>query len=336
MIFQESSVSALGGMARVTSNSDFFGCPPWVAQDKWNNYRTSYTEASKGNSSFIQLDLELADNCNYKCIECPISDDLTTRSIHYLDKDKALVALLSARKAGAVALKLNYINEPLLDLEKLIDIAQVASDIGFIDIYFTTNGSMLSEETSRKLISSKLFSRIQVSLDALNPDTYSRIRRGGNLDKVKSNIFQYLDIRALLDTSWPKLRVSFLSLPENKDEEIDFFNFWINVVDAVAVQSSVLKPNSKRKDLKYFQGQRSSFCPNPFRQLVLRANGSILPCCSFWGEQLVLGTFEEASSLESALNSDIMKDIRDSFTCSDHPLRSACVSCLSSCDPSAL
>ena len=63
-------------------------------------------------------------------------------------------------KKGTKAIKLNYINEPLIrnDLIKFIDFAK---KIGVLDIYFSTNGLLLNEEISKKLISSGL-TRIQI------------------------------------------------------------------------------------------------------------------------------------------------------------------------------
>ena len=100
--------------------------------------RDSYEKASKGEPSFLQLDLELADNCNYRCIECPISDDIEGRLVNVLPLEKA--APDSAARLGVKALKLNYINEPLLDPDKLLEVAAYAQKLGIFDIYMTTNG----------------------------------------------------------------------------------------------------------------------------------------------------------------------------------------------------
>jgi hypothetical protein len=334
MSLMESSISSLGGMARIQSKTDYFSCPPWISSEEWSNYRSSYARASEGLSNFLQLDLELADNCNYKCIECPISDEVQRKKINYLSDFDITKILKSAHKAGALALKLNYINEPLLDHEKLLRTAKLASEIGFIDIYFTTNGSMMSHEVSDLLITSRLFSRIQVSLDAFKAETYSLIRRGGDLSKVTTNINNFLLLRKSRNTEWPKLRVSFLSLPENISEQHDFYDYWIDKVDAVALQSSVLKPNSSRQDLQNYQELRSTYCPNPHRQLVIRANKTVLPCCSFWGESLDLGLYDNFSSLNEAFNCTKMKNLQKSFSFEgDSKLHPVCQSCLSSCDP---
>ncbi len=331
---KESEISSFGGMARLFKADEYFNCPPWIELNKWNDYRAKYLHASKGNESLIQVDLELADNCNYRCLECPISDSLVGRKIFKLSDEDIDLVLKSSAKKGALALKLNYINEPMLDIKRLLKTAEKAYEYGFVDIYFTTNGSLLTYENSMKLIESKMISRIQVSLDAYTKETYDKIRRGGNFEKVKKHIKDFIELRKNYDTFWPKIRVSFLTLPENKHETKLFYDYWNEVVDAVALQSSVLKPNSKREDTtKSYDKLRTSFCPNPFRQLVVRADKSVLPCCSFWGDQMKLGSLKDELSLDDCFNSKKMNSIRNSFKNKDKKLISYCEQCLSSCDP---
>jgi radical SAM protein with 4Fe4S-binding SPASM domain len=331
---EENQISKLGGMARVFENNDFFGCPPWVNAEEWWKYRQRYYLASTGNPDLVQVDLELSDNCNYKCLECPISDEVSARTINRMSRKDIESIIKSSSEAGAQALKINYINEPLLDPDMLLEVAELAKDHGFIDVYFTTNGSLLTSRVSENIISSNLITRIQVSLDAYTNETYKKIRRGGNLDKVKSNIFQFLDIRSKSQLQhWPKIRVSFLSLPENLHELHSFERYWKEKVDAIALQSSVLKPKSTRTNRDKFSTPRDTFCPNPFRQLVVRADGTILPCCSFWGIHLAIGKLNH-DSFKSLFSSDSLNELRNSFTSGkDRNLHEACVNCLNSCDP---
>ena len=290
-------------MARLFKAEDYFNCPPWIESEKWNDYRLKYNAASKGNESLLQVDLELADNCNYRCLECPISDDLIGRKF-------------------------------TRNIKRILNSAKKAHEYGFVDIYFTTNGSLLTYKNSIKLIESKLISRIQVSIDAFTKDTYDKIRRGGDFEKVKKHIQDFIELRKNYNTLFPKIRVSFLTLPENKHETKLFYDHWNELVDAVALQSSVMKPNSKREDnTKSYDKLRTSFCPNPFRQLVVRADKSVLPCCSFWGDQMRLGTIEDDDSLGNLFNSKKMNEIRETFKNKDKKLKTYCEQCLSSCDP---
>ena len=246
--FKETTISSLGGMARIVKADGYFDCPPWIVKNKWEKYRESYKDASEGRESLIQVDLELADNCNYRCLECPISDNLKGRKINKLKDDEIDFILKTSANNGALALKLNYINEPMLDVDRLLRTAEKAYEYGFVDVYFTTNGSLLNDKNALRLIESELISRIQVSVDAFTEETYNIIRRGGDFLKVKNQIKNFIKLRKNKKKCWPKIRVSFLTFPENKHEMNSFYEYWERIVDAVALQSSVMKPNSDRKN----------------------------------------------------------------------------------------
>ena len=325
------AVNKLGGMALVRAEKDFYACPTWIKDYLWKDYRQRYLTASSGRPDLIQIDLELTDSCNLRCIECPISSTLK-RKINRIDVDKAKKILSFYAKRGVVALKLNYINEPLLNFADLIAIAEYAKEIGILDIYFTSNGTLLTQEKAIKLIDSNLISRIQVSIDAINANTYDQIRIGGNYETVLENIDFFMKYKIAQSKEFPMLRVNFLSLPENKGQEKHFLDFWRSKVDAVAIQRSVLKPDSQREVGTDEYKLNERFCPNPFRQLVIRADLSILPCCSFWGCNLKLGDLKLGDDI-TFFDSKVMENIRDSFVNPNKKLLSACKSCLSSCDP---
>lgn len=325
------SINKLGGMALVEAQKDFYGCPPWIDKKIWNDYRFRYLKASEGKPDLVQIDLELTDTCNLRCIECPISSTLD-RKANRINIEKAKKILKSYAKKGVVALKLNYINEPLLNFNDLIEIAKFAKKIGIIDVYFTSNGTLLTEERAKILIDSELISRIQISIDAINTNTYDQIRIGGNYDRVIKNIHFFMNYKKSKKTNFPFLRVNFLSLPENKGQEHEFLKFWKPIVDAVAIQRSVLKPDSSREKGVDEYTLKERFCPNPFRQLVIRADLSVLPCCSFWGCEIKLGDYKNEDK-QNLFNEKLMNSLRNSFTDPNKNLFPACKSCLSSCDP---
>ena len=220
-----------------------------------------------------------------------------------------------------------------MSVNRLIQTAKFAQSCGINDIYFTTNGSLLTPEVSERIISLDLFSRIQVSLDATTSDVYNQIRRGGSYELVLDNINSFLKAREVAKKRFPKIRVSFLVLPENRHQSTEFVSYWSDRVDAVALQSSVLKPNTERNDQSDFLKPRSTFCPNPFRQLIVRANGDILPCCSFWGDKLKLSHLNKDADLINVFTSKSMKKLQTSFTDDSIDLFKACQNCLSSCNP---
>lgn len=324
-------INKLGGMALVEAKKNFYACPSWIEDELWEKYRGRYLNASKGKPDLIQIDLELTDTCNLRCIECPISSNLKRKTNRInLVKAKEIIKFYAFN--GVLALKLNYINEPLLNFDDLIEISKFAKQVGILDVYFTTNGTLLSPEKSRELIDQDLISRIQVSIDAINPETYDQIRIGGNYERVSKNIDFFMKYKKSQNKEFPLLRVNFLSLPENKGQEKKFLELWQHKVDAVAIQRSVLKPDSKRDKGTDEYTLKERFCPNPFRQLVIRADMSVLPCCSFWGCDIKLGDLD-LNDKKNFFDEKLISNLRETFTNSEKKLFPACKNCLSSCDP---
>ncbi len=168
-----------------------------VGKEKWMKYRKEYDEASnlKLLDYPIQLDFELNSSCNMKCPMCPISAESPKGKGKktWFDFEFFKEILEYSVKKGTKAIKLNYINEPLIrnDLIKFIDFAK---KIGVLDIYFSTNGLLLNEEISKKLISSGL-TRIQISIDATNQQTYDKVRPGGDYNKIIKNVLNFIKLR---------------------------------------------------------------------------------------------------------------------------------------------
>ena len=54
---------------------------------------------------------------------------------------------------GLKAIRLNYINEPLIRKD-IIDFIKYANKKGVLDIYLSTNGSLLKEKIAKELINS--------------------------------------------------------------------------------------------------------------------------------------------------------------------------------------
>ena len=100
------------------------------------------------------------------------------------------------------------INEPLLrkDLEEAI---KYAKSKGIINIYFVTNGSLLTEQRIEALLQSGV-TKVFISIDAATEETYNKQRKNGLYKKVVRNVRRLVERRDELGLEFPKVRVSFL------------------------------------------------------------------------------------------------------------------------------
>jgi len=236
----------------------------------------------------IQLDFELNYSCNFSCPMCTWNAESTAK----FGKDKWFPfevwkeVIDESIPKGLKAIRLNHINEPLIrqDITKFIKYAREA---GILDIYFSTNGSLLSEKMSRNLIESGLM-RLQISLDAATEDTYKKIRIGGDFNKIMDNIDNFLRIRKELNSNLPTLRVNFVKTELNISELDMFKEMWEGKADFIGIQNllGVVESFDKSKKENYIPLKDDFKCSQPFQHLTLRSNGHILPCCSFFGPDI--------------------------------------------------
>ena len=135
----------------------------------------------------LQIDFELNYSCNFSCEMCTWSAENTAgrgkKTWFSFEAFKEIID--EGVENGLRAIRLNYINEPLIrkDIIKFIEYAKQA---GILDIYLSTNGSLLTKKVIHELINSGL-TRLQVSIDATTKETFDKIRQGGNFDDVIKN-----------------------------------------------------------------------------------------------------------------------------------------------------
>jgi radical SAM protein with 4Fe4S-binding SPASM domain len=286
-----------------------------VGREKWKEYRNLYDKVSclELETDFpIQLDFELNASCNLKCPMCPLSAESNKgkgkETWFKFDDFKRIVD--EGVKNGLKAIKLNYLNEPLIrnDIAQFISYAKNA---GIEDIYLSTNGMLLTDSLIIELIESGL-TRIQISIDAYTNETYEKVRPGGKMNKVVNNVERTITLRNNRGSITPLVRVNFVRTELNEHELKSFINYWCKKVEMIGIQEMVKPPissigiKSNTTSNKRKKGFRCSF---PFKQMVINNEGDILPCCTFYGEQLKMGNIKK-DEIKNVWNSEKMKQFR--------------------------
>ena len=271
-------------------------------KEKYRQYREEWKKASTLQyipKYPLQIDFELNYSCNFSCEMCTWSAENTA------GRGKKTWFSFSAFKEvidegvqnGLKAIRLNYINEPLIrkDVIKFIEYAKTA---GILDIYLSTNGSLLTEKMIRELIKSGL-TRLQISIDATTKKTFDKIRQGGNFDDVVANTLNFVKIRKELNVELPTLRVNFVKTDLNKHEYDDFINFWKDKVESIGVQDlvNIMKPTT---DIEI--SEKKFNCAQPFYHLTIRYDGSVLPCCTFFAAKIPIAKLSTKEKISAEKN----------------------------------
>lgn len=280
---------------------EVFEAPPGDVESRedlarWYAFRAAYRGASNLVAPVefpLQVDFELTSTCNFRCAFCPHGQE-TPIPKRILPWSYFEAAIREGEAYGLVSTKLNYINEPLLHPE-WDGYVRFAKAHGVLNVYFATNGSLLTARNREKLISSRV-SKVMVSLDATTAETFRKVRRSDAFDRIVANIEALLELRDRWNVSWPKVRVNFLKTELNAHEADAFVARWNGVADAIGFQDQVGLPGV---DEDVFAPpdvvDHSEFrCAFPSKMLVVDAAGHILPCCTFSGREMPIGRLDIA------------------------------------------
>jgi MoaA/NifB/PqqE/SkfB family radical SAM enzyme len=170
-----------------------------IIGSKFSTYRNEYNRAQafELETEFpLYLSLETQLKCNFKCGMCAYSIPEEMERMQYSETmtDEMFRRIVSeASEYNCPSMGFNTMNEPLMDA-KIIDRILMADQQGIFDTRMNSNGSLLTESRSKKIVDSGL-TRLMIGIDAATEATYRQVRVGGNFIKLMRNIERFLNIR---------------------------------------------------------------------------------------------------------------------------------------------
>lgn len=134
------------------------------------------------------LRLSLTGQCNLRCSYC-LPAGLIQPNSDMLCEDDFVFIVAAAARAGIERVRLTG-GEPLLVPYLPSLVARIAAMPGIRDIALTTNGVDLSESAVE--LKKAGLTRVNISLDSLDPQRYRDITRGGRLASALSGVWSAL------------------------------------------------------------------------------------------------------------------------------------------------
>ncbi len=130
--------------------------------------------------SITYLRVSVTDRCNFRCVYCMPPEGIARRSHESIMRYEEIAEVVRVA-AGLGVRKVRLTGgEPLVRLGLPRLVRMIADIEGIEDISLTTNGILL-EKMAAELKDAGL-NRVNVSLDTLNAEKFSRITRGGSLE----------------------------------------------------------------------------------------------------------------------------------------------------------
>ena len=155
--------------------------------------------------------ISVTDRCDFRCVYC------MDEEMQFVPRAK----LLSLEEIGVIARAFTELGVGKIRItggEPLIrrNIIKLFRDIGQLDgldeLVLTTNGSQLPKLAGE--LKDAGVKRINISLDSLDPDKFTRLTRVGELDKVLAGI------DAALATGFEKIKINSVILKNRNDDEV--------------------------------------------------------------------------------------------------------------------
>ena len=292
---------------------------------EYDNYRKEWNRPLKEikNRDFpIHINFEINDICNLKCAFCIRSEDIQEKQgVPSINSGSAMSLfdfseiMNEAKQRKLYSIGFGLDNEVTVkrDLEKYIS---VASNSGVLDIWLTTNGTVLNEKKIESYIKSGL-TVFSVSVDAATNETYFKLKRKDKLDKVISAIKAIHAYKKSNNLFFPVLRATYYICDENKNEVEDFINLVEEYVDVIDFQDF--------NDMDKVQNSIFS-CYQPFKRMAVYSDGNVAPCCSLFGRKIVLGNAIK-DSMYSVWNGETMNKMRSGFLKDEVEALDVCQQC---------
>ena len=132
------------------------------------------------------LRISLTDRCNFRCIYCMPDEGVAPKSHEEIMSFDEIIAIVQeAATMGITRLRLTG-GEPLVRLGVADLIKELNAIEGIDSIAMTTNGVLLPKMASE--LREAGLSRVNISLDTLDPEQFKQITRRGTIDQTLAGI----------------------------------------------------------------------------------------------------------------------------------------------------
>jgi len=254
-----------------------------------------------------RLWIEPTNLCNYNCLMCPNSL-LPKKDCGFMDLD-LYKKIIDDVQGNIWEINLAHRGESFLHPE-LLEMILYAKDKN-LSIRLHTNGSLVTEEISHRLIKTGL-DRLSFSFDGYDRKTYEKIRKGGDFQKTTANIVRFLEIKKAAQAKKPKVAIECIDFgPEKQDDQTAKKEKFSSLFRDLPLERLVIKPvHNWAGNINVNGNNRGQvLCPLPWNALTVFWSGDVLPCPQDFFGRYVLGNIKE-SSLGDIWNSERMVALR--------------------------
>ena len=164
------------------------------------------------------LRISVTDKCNLRCNYCMPEDGVCHKNHSQMLRNEEMLEFVRVAAAEGVRKVRLTGGEPLIRRGIVSLIKEIKAIPGIEDIAMTTNAILLKGQA--KALKEAGLDRVNISLDTLNPHTFSEITRGGKLQEALDGI------DAALEAGLTPVKINTVLIGGVNDHEImDFIDF---------------------------------------------------------------------------------------------------------------
>jgi radical SAM protein with 4Fe4S-binding SPASM domain len=247
------------------------------------------------------IQIEITNYCNSKCIICPIKSMKRKRGIMEFKLFKKIIDDCKENKFKGEVLP--FLNGETFLVPNVLDyLRYIRSHLPNSRIVLFSNASKMSSKISDKIIEENLLDVLVVSFDGGTKKAYESVRRGLSFEEVKNNVHYFIKKRNELNKRKPLVTISMVVTKENmntrkklKKEFIDADEIRFCKMFNFAGQLKKAKNNfSAIKNFFYKQ----NYCSRLADFLTILVDGDTALCCFDYEGKINLGNVKEHSIKE--------------------------------------
>lgn len=255
----------------------------------------------------LMVVLEITNVCNLSCIHCPYT--FVSKQPDY--KPRHMPWEIFKKIADEVTYYKDTVFRFTCDGEpmchpRFLDMIKYAKEIRISPVCFTTNGFFLDVPAVKRILEYGV-EVVEVSLDALNKDTYEKIRAGSDFDRVINNLNRLIQFRNDMG-SRTRIMVSIIDQPEVEAELQDFIDYWAPKVDKVITRSYTSVGGLVDVAKLKVSGSNGRWpCPQLWRRLFINVDGLAEFCVEDWFDETIIGDVKKMSIHQIWISSSYQK-----------------------------
>ncbi|MHC4663838.1 MAG: PIG-L family deacetylase [Planctomycetota bacterium] len=159
--------------------------------------------------------IELTARCNLKCKMCIWRDNIFNHNNMSVDLSDEILERLSGPMSAVKYITIaGGRGEPLMHPKFGGYFRRIREINPDAVIHLESNGLLLDRKTRELLINNRL-TNIMLGMDAATPETYGRIRKGGDFDKLVSNAESLVQERNDNNSTYPRVGINFVVQMDN-------------------------------------------------------------------------------------------------------------------------